>query len=220
MPDQTSRQTTTVTQPGRHDPADIELIAKAIFLNDFPDGTGAGEAIDGLLGDYRQNADAVLDALAGRLLPVQTETRTEWGVWWHAGRPDGIVLDEYRIGSQMRAERRAKERLGEYGIDGYTIIRREHRQFADDSSWTGDWVKVSTETPVDSSSVNLADPLEALLDMPIGIRFWVCPMPGHSDRNGPDGRPVVTVEWRGDIAYCTAPGCNRSSQPTTAEEQP
>jgi hypothetical protein len=44
------------------------------------------------------------------------------------------------------------------------------------------------------------------------IAFWLCPEPGHSDRSSPDGRPVVTVEWDGDVARCTAPDCGRTNQ--------
>ncbi len=42
------------------------------------------------------------------------------------------------------------------------------------------------------------------LNMP--IRFWVCPVDEHRRRQG-----VVTVEWEGDVAHCTWPGCNRTS---------
>ena len=44
------------------------------------------------------------------------------------------------------------------------------------------------------------------------IKFWVCPVPGHRDRRGPNGELVGTVEWDGDVAYCLTPGCLRSSQ--------
>ncbi|MFF0822373.1 hypothetical protein ACFYUR_18585 [Micromonospora haikouensis] len=50
----------------------------------------------------------------------------------------------------------------------------------------------------------------------VRIRFWMCPIPGHSDRTGPDGRPVVTVEWDGDVARCTTPGCERTNQTSEA----
>lgn len=42
-------------------------------------------------------------------------------------------------------------------------------------------------------------------------QFWGCPVPGHSDRRGDNGWPVVTVEWDGGVARCTAPGCGRTS---------
>lgn len=45
----------------------------------------------------------------------------------------------------------------------------------------------------------------------IPVRFWVCPVEGHSDRRGPDGGLVETVRWEGDVARCTAPGCGRPS---------
>lgn len=52
----------------------------------------------------------------------------------------------------------------------------------------------------------------------VRIRFWECPTSGHSRRRNPDGWPVVTVEWDGDIARCTAPDCGRTNQ--TREEKP
>jgi hypothetical protein len=46
----------------------------------------------------------------------------------------------------------------------------------------------------------------------IPIRFWICPGEGHSDsREGPDGWPVETVHWEGDVARCTYEGCGRTS---------
>jgi hypothetical protein len=38
------------------------------------------------------------------------------------------------------------------------------------------------------------------------VRFWQCPVPEHKDRRG-----VVTVEWRDDVAHCTADGCTYTS---------
>ena len=43
------------------------------------------------------------------------------------------------------------------------------------------------------------------------IQFWTCPQPGHSDRTGTNGQPVVTVEWHGAVARCTASDCGRTS---------
>jgi hypothetical protein len=50
---------------------------------------------------------------------------------------------------------------------------------------------------------------EALNNVP--VRFWVCPVLEHRRRTDKRGGPVVTVEWDQGIAYCTAPGCGRSS---------
>jgi ribosome modulation factor len=86
-------------------------------------------------------------ATTGRLLPALVETTTEWGVWWHGDNPDGIVLTEYRIGWRDHAERRAKERIGEYGITSFTVVCCEHRKFADRSVWIGGWVKAPAEVP-------------------------------------------------------------------------
>lgn len=43
------------------------------------------------------------------------------------------------------------------------------------------------------------------------IRFWACPVEGHSFRHNGDGSPLPTVEWDGDVAYCLARGCGRMS---------
>jgi hypothetical protein len=43
------------------------------------------------------------------------------------------------------------------------------------------------------------------------VKLWFCPVPGHSNRRGPTGQRVLTVEWDGDVAHCTAPGCGRTS---------
>lgn len=52
----------------------------------------------------------------------------------------------------------------------------------------------------------------------IPIRFWACPVPGHSDRRGPDGELVGTVEWVDGVALCTAPGCGRASNDPPGDE--
>lgn len=52
-------------------------------------------------------------------------------------------------------------------------------------------------------SESLADVLRAL-DVP--IRFWACPIREHAERHD-----TVTVEWRDDVAYCTATGCLNTS---------
>lgn len=39
------------------------------------------------------------------------------------------------------------------------------------------------------------------------VMFWQCPIPEHAMRSG-----VVTVEWKGDVAHCTFPGCLRKSR--------
>lgn len=47
--------------------------------------------------------------------------------------------------------------------------------------------------------------------MDTAVRFWVCPVEEHRRRVDDRGGPAVTVEWRGDVACCSAPGCGRSS---------
>lgn len=41
----------------------------------------------------------------------------------------------------------------------------------------------------------------------VRVRFWVCPVREHRDRD------TVTVEWVDGIAHCTAPGCANTSAP-------
>lgn len=49
---------------------------------------------------------------------------------------------------------------------------------------------------------------EEFLNMPVRIRFWVCPVVEHRDRCDDEGMPVVTVKWdEHGIARCTAPNC-------------
>lgn len=54
---------------------------------------------------------------------------------------------------------------------------------------------------------------DALMRTP--IRFWVCPVREHRDR-----KRTVTVEWRGDVAYCTFPDCDRTSANTQPSDYP
>lgn len=42
------------------------------------------------------------------------------------------------------------------------------------------------------------------------VKFWMCPLTEHSER-----RDVVTVEWEGDLARCTAEGCTLTSANTS-----
>ena len=92
---------------------------------------------------------AALDALAaaGRLLPEATQESTEWGVWWHATDPEGIVMTDYQHPRREQAERTAKERIGQYGITGYSLVKCEHRRHADGSTWTSAWDRVETVMP-------------------------------------------------------------------------
>lgn len=87
-------------------------------------------------------AAAVLGGLAqhGRLLPEPAEVRTEYGVWWHAGDSDGIRLDQERLRSPEEAHEEGRSRIGQYDITRYTVHWREHRMYADGSSWSGPWV--------------------------------------------------------------------------------
>lgn len=45
----------------------------------------------------------------------------------------------------------------------------------------------------------------------VRVRFWACPVRAHRNRNDARGWPVVTVEWEGDVARCTAERCGRTS---------
>lgn len=85
-------------------------------------------------------------AAAGRLLPAPTEVRIEYGVLWHSGDSDGIVLSADRLGSLDEAHRCGQERIGEYGITRYSVRRCEHRKYADGSTWVGPWVPVEPES--------------------------------------------------------------------------
>jgi hypothetical protein len=58
--------------------------------------------------------------------------------------------------------------------------------------------KPTTTNPARPSSV-----WDAIADM--RVQFWTCIVPEHR-----------TVEWRGDVAHCTAPGCEVTSEHTRA----
>jgi hypothetical protein len=51
--------------------------------------------------------------------------------------------------------------------------------------------------------------IDSIGDVP--IQFWVCPVREHRKRVDENGGPVVTVEWRADVAYCTAEDCEHNS---------
>lgn len=104
---------------------------------------------------YAEAARRVLAAAAADhalILPTPDETRTEYGVWWHAGDParpgytDAIRTSEYHFASRAAAVERARKRIGQYGITGFTIVRREHQTWNDpdnplvalSSNWTPD----------------------------------------------------------------------------------
>jgi hypothetical protein len=44
------------------------------------------------------------------------------------------------------------------------------------------------------------------------VRFWVCPISGHSEGTWRTDRMTPTVEWNGNVARCLAPGCARTSK--------
>jgi hypothetical protein len=137
---------------GRH--ADIELVCSALPI-DLDGAIPVGYKADGTptWGDPVAVAEKVLGVLDGRLLPEPVETGVEWSVDWHADG-EGIVLSESGFGCRAEAEKRGRERIGEYGITRYTLHRREHRRFADHSSWSGPWV------PADPPVTALAAPEE------------------------------------------------------------
>lgn len=98
----------------------------------------------------RKDARPVLDLLAaaGRLTPEPAHTHTEWGVWWHSGNPEGICLDAGRLQSAEEAHREGVRRIGEYEIDSYTVVCRQHRIYNHGhGAWSGDWVRHSGPHP-------------------------------------------------------------------------
>lgn len=61
-----------------------------------------------------------------------------------------------------------------------------------------------------------SDPLEDPEFLNARIKFWICPI-DHPKRNGPNGFPLQTVEWVGDVARCLEPGCGRTSADAVKE---
>jgi hypothetical protein len=84
-------------------------------------------------------------AAAGLLLPEGAEQRTEWGVWWYGLVGNGIHLTREGFTSKRMAEDYAPSRIGDYGITRYEIWKREHRNWADGSSWSGPWSPIPPE---------------------------------------------------------------------------
>lgn len=155
--------------------------------------------------------EAALDAMeaAGLMLPAGTRTVEQFAARVLLdGKPvDSLPEATTRVRAQARVDYHARMRAENPDWRGSAdlVHRRQH---------TTPW----EQHPVDRHREDYDAILDALGDVP--IRFWVCPIPGHSDRKGPDGRPVLTVEWRGDVAYCTADDCGRNSQQTSTEENP
>jgi hypothetical protein len=62
----------------------------------------------------------------------------------------------------------------------------------------------------------MADDNDAFLNA--RVRFWLCPVKGHRNRQDRNGWPVVEVGWVADAAFCLFPGCGRTSlEPNRAE---
>ncbi len=59
----------------------------------------------------------------------------------------------------------------------------------------------------DEFDAAIAEIDRALVERGATIMFWICPVDAH--RRPYQG--VQTVEWRGNVAHCTFPGCGRTS---------
>ncbi|MER7331642.1 MULTISPECIES: hypothetical protein [unclassified Micromonospora] len=143
-------------------------------------------------------------AHAGLMLPTGTDTVEQW-----ASRVlrDSVVVQEPDVptGRERALARIAwheQKRAEDPGWRGSAELVRRHQH-------TTPWERAGESTGADDvRAIDAA--LEALGS--IRVKFWACPTPGHSDRKGEDGRPVVTVEWDGDVARCTAAGCTNTNQ--------
>lgn len=131
----------------------IDKIAEAMYEDEHASTPGGwykpwAEAHDSTVEMYTDRAEMALKVIeaAGRLLPVPVETRTEYEVRWHAGDSDAIRSHQRHLTSVREAHEFGPDRIGQYGITRYTVWRREHRIFADHSSWTGLWVAVDPDT--------------------------------------------------------------------------
>jgi len=64
----------------------------------------------------------------------------------------------------------------------------------------------------DAEFDRLIDQLDAAIARAGGrVRFWTCPIKGHSDASAKPGWHGPTVEWVDDVATCLFPGCFRKS---------
>lgn len=70
-----------------------------------------------------------------------TEEREEWAVWWHGNSPAGIVMDERHLPSRAAALNLGPSKFGQWGIRGFTTVRRLHRLY-ENGDWSGLWERV------------------------------------------------------------------------------
>jgi hypothetical protein len=111
------------------------------------------------------------------------------------------------------------DRCGVQEVSDYTGETREvrfaaaRRNLAENKGWriTDDLDLCPT---CGSTQEDAGVPEVDWLDAFAGVRFkfWLCPVDGHSDSRTENGRPVVTVQWDGNVARCTFPGCGRTNQ--------
>ncbi|MEU0078592.1 hypothetical protein ABZY58_11900 [Micromonospora tulbaghiae] len=167
-------------------------------------------------GQARENArvwravEAALDAMeaVGLHLPAGTKTVEQFAarVLLDGEPVEAVTQPTTRELAERQVRAHQRERAANPGWRGTAeLVRRQQHATP--------WEPVKEQKP--KRQRDLDELAEVFAGVP--IRFWMCPIDGHSDRSGPDGRPVVTVEWRGDIAYCTADDCGRNSQQTSEE---
>lgn len=96
---------------------------------------------------YVLAARTMLNHIADKvlILPNPAVIDVEYGVWWHGEDRDGIRLAQAQYTSRESAVRQADKRVGEYGITGYRVVRREHHRYAIQNDYgldviTTEWV--------------------------------------------------------------------------------
>jgi hypothetical protein len=142
------------------------------------------------------------DRLAtGVVLPTGTETVEQWGtrLTWD-GHTEEHLTGRSRDDAQRRVDLHRRARVEQPGWRATAELVHRHQH-------TTPWEPV----PADQAREDHDEILEALGNA--SFRIWTCPVRAHTERT------CVTVEWRDNIAYCTFPGCGRSSQ-RTPEETP
>jgi hypothetical protein len=123
------------------------VLAAITNAADHPDLNVWRDPAGDVVGSPGVLAAIAVDALRDRLLPEATQTSTEWGVWWHGTDPHGICLTSEHLRDRTQAEKVAVEKVGQYGITGYTLVSCEHRRYADGSTWISAWRRVETVMP-------------------------------------------------------------------------
>ncbi len=118
----------------------LELYRLVHHVGSRDDVPGRWDRDPELQDQYRRLAVATLGKVGAGcvILPVPIEVRVEWAAWSIGGVPqvpDVIRYSSAQHPSRESAETSGREKVGQFGITGYRIVRREHHVFAPDTGF-------------------------------------------------------------------------------------